>query len=376
MKSNYLRPAWIEVDLAAIKHNLKAIRRSVGQTAIMAVVKADGYGHGAVEVSKVAVENGVERLGVALLDELIVLREAEIDAPIHLLSDISDDAVEGCVYYDGIPMVNSLQIASRLNDEALKQKKRLKIHVKIDTGMSRVGVMPREAVEFVKNLTKFDSLEVEGLLTHFATADKPDSAYTARQAKKFNEVCSMLQSEGLRPPVIHAANSATTILLPQYRHDMVRIGIMTYGLHPCEATKDKIDLKPALGLKARVSRAATIKKKTGVSYGATYVASADTDIATLPLGYGDGYTRLLSNKSDCIINGELFRNIGNITMDQMMVEISNGAKVKAGDIATLIGAENSYSISVDDIARTLGTINYEVTCMLTKRLPKIYTNIS
>lgn len=371
--SSYRRPAWIEIDLPAIAHNLKQIRKMVGKNvAIMSVVKADAYGHGAIKASRVAIDSGIERLGVALPEELMVLREANITVPIHILSDITESAIEECVFYDAVPSINNFEIAKKLDKEAKKQNKRIKIHVKIDTGMSRSGIMPQKAVEFLGDIKSLQNVFVEGLLTHFATADKPGSDYTSSQAAKFKEVCDSLAAKGLKPPMIHASNSAATVLLPQYAFDMVRIGIMTYGLHPCKATKDKIDLKPAFKVKARISRIETVPKGTGVSYAATYIAGKDVKIATLPIGYGDGYSRLLSNRSCSIINGVMCRNVGNITMDQMMVELPDGLEAKTGDIATLIGSETENSISVDDISKTLGTINYEVTCMFTKRLPRIY----
>lgn len=373
--SQYRRPAWIEIDRSAVVHNINEIRNYIGQDKmIMAVVKADGYGHGSVEVSKLAVAKGIERLGVALPEELAVLRDAGIQVPVHILSDIDESAVSDCVKYEAIPSVNNLEIAEKLNVEARKQKKILKIHVKVDTGMSRSGILPEKALDFFAGLKALSNISTEGMFTHFATADQPNSEYSKIQLDKFYALCQILDEQGLKPPIIHASNSAASVLLAQEGFNMVRIGLMTYGLHPCDATRPKLDLKQAFGLKAKISRIQRISKGTGVSYGITYIADTDIRIATLPLGYADGYTRLLSNRSYSSINGHLCRNVGNITMDQMMVELRDGVEAEPGNVAILISPENGSRITVDDIAAILGTINYEVTCMFTKRLPRVYIN--
>lgn len=372
-RQDYLRPAWVEVNLKSIERNVAELKKAIGAgVRIMSVVKADGYGHGAVRSARAALKGGAERLAVALPEELAELRSAGIDAPIHILGDCPEAAIPLLIENQGIPSVFTYGFAKALNEALSGTKTKFPIHIKIDTGMSRLGVPHKQAVEFVKKIRTLDNLHIEGIFSHLATADKPDSAYTQTQIDRFAEILNNLENEGINIEIKHLANSAAALLVEESRFNMVRLGITCYGLHPCETTKKIIGLKPALSLRAKLSRVTEISEGDGVSYGIKFVADKPVKIGTVPLGYADGYTRLLSGKNYAIINGFLCRGAGNITMDQMMIEIPEGCNAKMGDLVILIGEQSGKTITADDLAETLGTINYEITCMMSKRLPRVY----
>lgn len=367
------RSAWVEIDLKAITENVKTLKSLLQPNVLfMVVVKADGYGHGAVPVSRAALAGGADRLGVALLEEGINLKQAGITAPIHVLSELSLKEVPLIIDYDLIPTVYTESFATRLNEEAVRRNKKVKLHLKIDTGMNRVGVPVGNALDLIEKAFALPSFKIEGIFTHFALADNPTSDFTRVQFERFQKVLNALSVKGLNISLRHAANSAATILYPESRLDMVRCGISVYGLHPSGATKDKIALTPALALKAKIPFIKTIASGEGVSYGHTFKAKRPTRLATLPLGYADGYTRLLSNRSHVLIRGKRAPVIGNICMDQLMVDVSQIPEAQVGDEVVLIGDQKDKRITADELAGILGTINYEITCMLNKRLPRIY----
>lgn len=369
------RSAWVEVDLKAVAENIKALKSLLKPGVLfMAVVKADGYGHGAVQVAQTALAGGADRLGVALLEEGAVLRKAGITAPIHLLSELSFSEASSIIEFELIPTVYTESFAEKLDQEASRRRSRVKIHLKIDTGMNRVGVPSGKAVTLAEAVSRLPALEIEGIFTHFALADIPNSDFTHIQLERFQQVLTELVSRGLTLPIRHAANSAAVTLFPETHLDMVRCGISIYGLHPSAATKDKVSLKPALSLKAVIPFIKTIAPGEGVSYGYTFRAERSTKVATLPLGYADGYTRLLSNKSWVLIRGQRAPVIGNICMDQLMIDITDVPEVRVDDEVVLIGRQGDEEVSADELAGLLGTINYEITCMLNKRLPRIYLN--
>ncbi len=366
-----MRSVWAEIDLSAIKKNISSIKaRLKPSTLFMAVVKANGYGHGDLEVSKVALDVGADRLGVASAEEGVKLREAGVRCPIQVLSEISPSSAKSVVKNELIPTVCSKQIVDELSKETRKLNKKVSVHVKIDTGMNRIGISPEEAMDFLNYVNSLDLVEVEGIFTHFAMAGE-SLDYTKKQFKKFSSLISSFEDSGHTIPIKHVANSAATILMPETHLDMVRVGISMYGLHPTEATKSKITLNPALQLRARVSFVKTILAGEGVSYGLSYRAKNKTKIATLPLGYADGYSRLLSNKSTVLLQGKRFPVVGNICMDQFMVDVG-GNSIEVGDEVILIGSQGREKITVDEIAEILGTINYEIVCMISERVPRIY----
>lgn len=367
------RPVWAEINLDAVEHNIKTIRGLLKpDTLFMAIVKADAYGHGAKKVAEIAVESGADRFGVALVEEAVELRDAGINIPIHILNEPPISYSSFVPEYDLIPSVCSFSVAKAISESAVKQNKEVKIHIKVDTGMNRLGLFPEEVIPFVRSIEKLPGLKIEGVFTHFAVADQPENNYTLKQLEKFNKLTAELKKENINTPIIHAANSAAAILFGQSHYNMVRIGIALYGLHPSGSTKGLVDLKPALSLKARISYIKNILFGDKISYGLTYTASKDTTIAVLPLGYADGYTRLLSNKSQVLVNGKRVNTVGIICMDQFMIDVGGIGNVNVGDEAVLIGSQGNEVVSSDELAAILGTINYEIVCMISNRVPRIY----
>lgn len=370
---NTTRLAWAEIDLSAIRHNINQVKNKVGDNVrIMAVVKANAYGHGAERVAKTAIEAGADFLGVAIAEEGDALRASGITKPILILAEPALAAIELVAKNELISAVCTKRTADALSAAAQKYGKTLKVHVKVDTGMSRIGLEPKNVKEFINYLSDLPGIEIEGIFTHFTESDNKESQFTAYQLDRFMLVIDDLNSEGVCPPIKHAANSAGIFLHPASHLDMVRLGISMYGLHPSNDTKDVVDLRPALSLKARISFIKNLKAKNGVSYNRTYVTSCDTVIATIPIGYGDGYTRKLSNKASAIIRGQKCRAVGNICMDQFMVELNDGMDAAADDEVILIGRQGDQEITVDEVANLVGTINYEIVCMVNTRVPRVY----
>jgi len=369
----YRRYAWVEVDAAAITRNVRTLKALTPKgTHFMAVVKADGYGHGAVQAAQASLTGGADRLGVATIEEAAQLREAGISAPLQLLSEPPVSAVGIVLENDIIPAIATREFAVALSKRAMLLQRTVRFHLKIDSGMSRIGVRAEEAADFVSWLKGFPALEMEGAFTHFATADTPGDWEFERQVERFSAALAKLQTEGVRPRVVHSANSAATILHPETHLDMVRCGIAIYGLHPSPATYSKIDLEPAMSVKARVSFVKRIGLGDGVSYGFTWHAAAPTTIATLPLGYADGVHRVLSNKMDVLINGRRCHQVGRVCMDQLMVEVPSGLEVSLGDEAVLVGGQGSERILMDELAEKAGTINYESACSFSRRMDRRY----
>ncbi len=371
-----LRPAWAEINLDNLAFNLKEFRNKVKDSArIMAVVKADGYGHGAVEVARTAVKNGSKILGVGFLDEGIELREAGINTPILILGYTPPEQVSGLLDHSLTPTVFDLDLARALADEAQKRGERAKVHVKVDTGMGRLGIFSwEEAVRFIEELCRLPSIEIEGFFTHFAVADERDKTFTLQQLSKYKKMVESLSRKGIEIPLKHVANSAATMDLAETHLDMIRLGISLYGLYPSsEVQKEWVDLKPVMSLKTKVIHLKKVPAGTGISYGRTYFTRDESWIASLPLGYGDGYSRLLSGKSQVLIKGRRYPVIGRICMDHMMVDLGKDLSgIMVGDEVAVIGQQGSDSITVEEIADLLGTINYEVTCAVSKRIPRVY----
>src|SRR6056297_1477928 len=372
-KSKLTRPVWAEVNLDHIKFNLNQVIKNVPEeTMVMAVVKADAYGHGVLPVAHAAVEAGADRLAVALPEECRKLREADFELPIQILGEVLSKQVSILVENDLIPTISKLETVEQLDELANKKGITKKVHVKVDTGMGRIGVFPDNALDFIKEVMSFENIKVEGLMTHFAKADEEDKDYTYNQWDQFQMVIDRLEEENIDIPIKQAANSATIIDLPHMALNMVRPGIMMYGLRPSHEVDQDFKLKPALSWKAQIVYLKEVPPGTGISYGATYITKKKAKIATIPMGYADGYARLLSNKGEVLINGQRAPIRGRVCMDQFMVDVAHIDDVKIGDEVVLIGKQGDAEFSATEMADLIGTINYEITCDITKRVPRIY----
>ncbi|MFP4662540.1 MAG: alanine racemase [Halanaerobiales bacterium] len=368
--SGYTRPVWVEIDIDNLKYNYGELKARLSpDTLIMAVVKADAYGHGVIPVAEVLLDERVDRLGVALPEEGVELREAGFDLPVHVLGEVLPGQYELIMEYDLIPTVARIDSLDTLNKLALERNIIKKIHIKIDTGMGRIGILPDQAVAFVQKAWKMDNIEVEGLMTHFATADEKDKEYTYQQWERFNYVVRELEEKNIFIDIKHAGNSATIIDLADFQLNMIRPGISLYGLLPSLEVEDP-DLKPVLSWKARIDFLKEVPAGTAISYGATYVTERKSKIATIPLGYADGYSRFLSNKGYVIINGNRAPIRGRVCMDSFMVDVTDIPGVTVGDEVVLIGKQGNEGITATEMAEMIGTINYEVLCNISNRVPR------
>lgn len=364
-----------EINLDAIAHNTKQIRKIVNdKTDIMVIIKADAYGHGAVEVAKVALYNGASALGVAISDEGIQIRNNNINVPILILGYTPEAKIDEVIKYNLIQTVFTYEMAEAISKVATKLEKIAQIHIKIDTGMSRIGFLPNDkAIDDIIKISKLKNIEINGIFTHFATSDEIDKSFTYKQAQIYQNFVNKLEALGVYIPVKHVSNSGAIIDLPEFAFNMVRAGIILYGMYPSEEVdKSKIDLKPAMSLKTQVSYIKEISSNSPVSYGRTYYTTTNTKIATIPVGYADGYSRALSNKGRVLINGEYANIIGRICMDQFMIDVTHIQNVNIGDDVILIGEQNDKAVTAQEIAKLIGTINYEVVCMISKRIPRVY----
>lgn len=368
----HLRATHVEVDLDRIRQNVTALRNLAQGAQLMAVVKADGYGHGAVPVAKEAIAAGATWLGVATVEEGIILRKAGLNVPILVLGYVANNQADLVVEHDLRPAIFNPDLADTLSRYGRALGRTVKVHLKVDTGMSRVGVQPADAVAFIRAIVAKPNIELEGVFTHLATADEPDNDYAARQLGRFAEVLEVLRANGINPPVVHACNSAGIMLHPQGHHNLVRAGIAMYGLAPDPAVSWPVDLKPALTWRTAVSMVKVVEPGTPISYGCTYWSKEREKIASMPVGYADGLFRLLSNKGEVLIHGHRCPIVGRVCMDQTMVRVPLDLEVKVGDEVILIGEQQGEQVSAADMARTVGTINYEVVCAIGKRVPRVY----
>ncbi|TEB10522.1 alanine racemase [Pelotomaculum propionicicum] len=368
-------PVWAEIDLAAVSHNVHEIRRKAAPPAkVMAVVKANAYGHGAVEVSRTALASGADWLGVARTAEGTELREAGIEAPVLILGYITPEQSVEVVRNRLSQAVYTREMALSLAGAAAAEGVKAKIHFKVDTGMGRIGwAVGPGAVKEILELARNPHLEVEGIFTHFAASDAADKRYTLEQYARFMEIITELRRNGLEIPLRHAANSAAIMEMPETHLDLVRAGIIVYGLYPSdEVDHSLLELRPAISLKAKVAHVKSVPAGFKVSYGCTFTTKKPTVIATLPLGYADGYSRLLSSRGEALLNGLRAPVVGRVCMDQVMVDVGHIPGVKVGDEAVLIGHQGDEEVSADEVAAKIGTINYEVVCMISYRVPRLY----
>lgn len=364
------RPTWAEINLNNLEHNFRQIKRLLEPaTKILVTVKADAYGHGLIPVSKRLVSCGADYLGVASIDEGIKLRRAKINRPVLILSLILKKDIGPLFEYRLTPTVCDRELAEAINNRARIRSKPVKVHIKVDTGMGRIGVMHQDARELIEKIHRLKFINIEGVFTHFAFADM-NKEFTLYQIKLFNNLVKELCDEAIDIPLRHAANSMAVIGYKASHFNMVRPGLAIYGLYPKQNLK--VDLKPVLNLKTKIVYVKRVPKGFGISYGHDYVTKKPTAIATLPIGYGDGFPRNLSNCAPVLIGGKRFKIAGRICMDQIMVDVGN-YRVKAGDEAVLIGSQGRYRITAEELADLSNTIPYEIVCGLGSRIPRVYT---
>lgn len=365
MKSE--QQTFVEISIPDILHNISGLKKLLNRgVKFMAVVKADAYGHGAVAVSK-AIEKKVDCLAVATLSEAMELKNAGIKKPVLILGESQPSNAEDIVKGGYIQTVYTLGLAKALSKAAFRLKKQARVHLKIDTGMGRVGVNYNEAEGLFKEISGLPNIKIEGIFTHFAGAEEMDE-FTAEQLKRFRSFISKIDSAGY---VLHAANSAAVLYRKESQFDMVRVGLSMYGLYPSGTKEGKIDLKPALQFKTHVIYVKKVPAGTPLSYGSTYMTKRPTTIATLPAGYADGLPRALSNRGEVLIRGKRYPIVGRVCMDMTLIDVGD-SKIRIGDEVVLIGRQGKYSITADDIAKIADTISYEIICGIGKRVPRIY----
>jgi alanine racemase len=366
-----IRPTVAVIDLSALEHNVREVRRRSAGRNILAVVKAGAYGHGAIEVSRRLLALNVDMLGVALVEEGRELREAGIDAPILVMGAVLPDQAETIVSLKLTPVVYNGAVARALIQASKRLATKVCVHIKIDTGMGRIGVAPAEAPRFIAAM-KADGLDVQGLMTHFADADLADKQFASLQMDRFETLLCELETQGIRVASRHAANSASVLDFSRALFTMVRPGLMLYGYNPLEEGTVDAVLLPVLSLITRIAFLKKVPAGVPISYGRTFVTKRESLIATLPVGYADGYRRSLSNKGEVLVRGERAPIVGRVCMDMCMADVTDIAGVSEGDNVVLIGSQGSERITADDIAKITGTISYEVLCGISSRVPRIY----
>lgn len=375
------RWAWTEIDLAAIRHNALAVKQRIGAgRRMMAVVKSDAYGHGAVRVAKTALNSGADYLAVATVDEGIQLREGLVNAPILILSEPPATSIPLLLAYKLMPSVYTSEFAVQYGEAADSLGMRAPYHLAVNTGMNRIGVRHDEVVAFMSQVSFHRALDLVGVFTHFATADCAETLDFQLQAKRFIDAIDALRAAGIDPGIVHAANTAAAIRYPDVAFDMVRLGIGLYGLHPCSETRTMIDLRPAMSVHARITDVRTVPMSEGVSYGLNYRSPGSVKICTIPVGYCDGLRRGLSGRTDFIVDGNRCHQVGNICMDQSMFEVDLRSYARRkkldpqiGDHVLLVGREGDSIVTLDDMAATLGTIHYELAIAFgSSRMPRYY----
>ncbi|WP_332970473.1 MULTISPECIES: alanine racemase [unclassified Microcoleus] len=368
--------AWVEIDLAALTHNVKQLKNLLSpQTELMAVVKADAYGHGAIAVSQTALQAGASWLGVATIPEGIELREAGIEAPILLLGATHTAAqVRAIAQWHLQPTICTAKQALIFSEVLVSLNQSLSVHAKLDTGMSRLGTLWQDATEFVQLVNSLPNLKLASIYSHLATADSPDPAVMREQQQGFKKAIAQIQTAGINPRRLHLANSAATLTDSDLHYDLVRVGLATYGLYPAPHLQAITNLQPAMQVKARVTQVKTIAAGTGVSYGYQFIAGRETQIAVVGIGYADGIPRNLSNKMQVLVRGEFVPQVGAVTMDQLMLDVTDIPDLEVGEVVTLLGKDGENQITADDWAETLGTISWEILCGFKHRLPRVAVN--
>lgn len=369
------RPVWAEINLDNLAHNIREVRKRTNENALVtAVVKANGYGHGSVDISRTFLDNGADRLAVAILTEAIELRKGNITEPILILGYTPPAQYDKLLKYDIIPAIYNYEEAKLLSNKAVELGKEATIHIKLDSGMGRIGFLPtKESVDDIIKISRLPNIYIEGIFTHFAKADETDKSHAKGQFEIYMSMINALEEEGLNIPIKHVSNSAAIIDMPELNLNMVRAGVMIYGFYPSDEVRKDIELKPAMTLKARISHLKVVPKGTGISYGQIFVTEKESKIATIPIGYADGFTRMLTGKAEVTINGKRAKIVGKICMDQCMIDVTNIEDVKVGDEVVLFGCEPEHP-HADELAAKIGTINYEIVCMVSRRVPRVYVS--
>ncbi len=366
------RPTVARIDLGVLERNYREVVSRAAGRKILAVVKAQAYGHGAVAISRHLLRLGADTLGVALVEEGKELRTAGIDAPILLMGSLFPDQAEAAVMLRLTPAVYTISVARALSEAAQKQKTAVPVHVKIDTGMGRIGIAPEHALAFVRDLRRLPGIDVQGLMTHFADADLCEKQFASMQMERFERLLRDLDDAGITPPLRHAANSAAVLDFHRALFTMVRPGLMLYGYSPLESGADNRGLEPVMSLVTRIAYLKRVASGVPISYGRTFVTNRDSLIATLPIGYADGYSRRLSNCGEALVRGVRVPVVGRVCMDMCMIDVTGLTGVREGDEVVLIGRQGTECLTASDIAEKIGTIPYEVLCGISSRVPRIY----
>lgn len=365
--------AWVEINCSVLANNVRQLKKILAPTTeLMAVIKADAYGHGAVIVAQTVLQAGADCLAIATLNEGIELRQAGISAPILILGAINTaEEVKAIAHWQLEPTLSSPQQALLFSEVSRAIETDLTVHLKLDTGMSRLGTGWEQATEFVQLVFSLPNLKLASIYSHLATADEADPSILNLQHQRLQQAISKLHAQGMTIPKLHLANSAATLRDRSLHYDLVRVGLALYGLYPAPYLTDSVEIEPVLQVKARITQVKKITAGAGVSYGYTFVAERDLLVATVGIGYADGVPRNLSNRLEVLVRGAKVRQIGNITMDQLMLDVSQFPDLRVGEIVTLIGRDRNLSISADDWANKLGTISWEILCGFKHRLPRI-----
>ncbi len=367
------RPTVAEIDLGALEFNYRQIRKRVPREAkILAIVKADAYGHGAVPISLRLEKLGVEALGVAISDEGVVLRKAGVSIPILVLGGVFEGEVDRFFRFRLTPVVFSAESMEVLSNAALRHRRKLNVHLKVDTGMGRLGCPFERWRIFLQQVKRFPGLEAEGILSHFSMTDDDPPDFTRNQWEKFQEALRLASEMGIFPKYIHIANSANLTAFPSYAGNLVRPGIMLYGAYPSRASQKLVALKPIMTLKTRIHFLKPVAKGSRISYGGTFVTKRESLIATLPIGYADGYSLGLSNCGEVLIRGRRAPVVGRVCMDYIMVDVTDIPRVSQGDEAVLLGRQGKERITVEEMAEKIRSNSYAVLCSVGKRVPRVY----
>ena len=369
------RPSVCYIDHESLRWNFRQIRSLLGsQVKILSMVKANGYGHGASAVARTLAAEGSDAFGVAIFEEAIELRRHGITAPILVLTGVYLDQLELFFEHDLVPVVHDADALRRLDAAVAQRGRSLDVHLKIDTGMGRIGFPAAECDSWLPQIKKLKALKVEGVFSHFSHAESVKGQYTRKQLEIFHDLVKRLAAVGISPPLIHLANSAATITLPEAYFNMVRPGLMLYGVYPSPEMATRISLKPVLSWKTRILQLKKVPSHTSISYGQTFITERDSLIATLPIGYADGYPRLLSNRGQGLVGGKRAPVAGRVCMDLTMLDVTDIAKIHQGDEVVLLGTQENETISADEMAAWANTISYEILTSIGARIPRIHYN--
>jgi alanine racemase len=369
------RPTVCYIDHESLRWNFRQIRSLVGsQVKILSMVKANGYGHGAPAVARTLASAGSDAFGVAIIEEAIELRRHGITAPILVLTGAYLDQLELFFDHDLMAVVHDADLLQRLEAAVVRRGGNLHVHLKIDTGMGRIGFPAAECDSWLPQIKKLKAIKLKGIFSHFSHAESVEGQYTRKQLEIFHQLVQRLAAEGIAPPLIHLANSAATITLPEAYFNMVRPGLMLYGVYPSPEMVARISLKPVLSWKTRILQLKSVPSNTSISYGETFITKRDSLIATLPIGYADGYPRLLSNRGQALVGGKRARVAGRVCMDLTMLDVTDIGKIQQGDEVVLLGTQENDAISADEMAAWADTISYEILTSIGARIPRIHYN--